>query len=393
MKVRRCSILHLEPREQVEFNLAALLSGGDGLKRNCYWVALAPHLDNEVIVDEAECILLGRLSPEAWTDGADFRKNAGASLRSLLRKGLVIGRHARYLAFRLQDERIRNAHWHPLAATFNAFTRWRDADAVQAMVDTGTSTAAELRQQLGSPPAEVVNRVAESERLPLPDHQGNAFDLLLGQRVTCRNFDSLRPLPATMLSRLLGRVFAARSSVRVTEDTVFLKKSSPSGGGLHPIEAYLLVRNVDGLADGLYHYHPLAHALEPLPAPTVPVQQVMLDAVAQQHWFADVHVMVVLSPRYTRNFWKYRRHAKAYRAVVLEAGHLSQTLYMSATEMGLGAYVTCAINEALLEQLLGLDSMTEGVLAVCGFGWRGPEMVTMELDPAEQIWHSLPAEA
>ncbi|WP_282268271.1 nitroreductase family protein [Stenotrophomonas sp. PS02298] len=123
---------------------------------------------------------------------------------------------------------------------------------------------------------------------------------------------------------------------------------------------------------------------------TVSIDQLMLDAVAQQHWFADAHVMVILSPRYTRNFWKYRQ---AYRAIVLEAGHLSQALYMSATEMGLGAYVTCAINEALLEQVFGLDPMTEGVLPVCGFGWRGTEMVTMELDPAEQIWQPSAADA
>ena len=37
--------------------------------------------------------------------------------------------------------------------------------------------------------------------------------------------------------------------------------------------------------------------------------------------------------------------------------------------------------------------MTEGVLAVCGFGWRETEMVTMELDPAEQIWQSSAADA
>ena len=386
MKVRRCSILHLEPREQVEFDLAALLSGGDGLARGCRWVALAAHLGEEVAVDEAECLLLGRISPESWTEAGAFGGDAARPLRSLLRKGLVIGRHPRYSAHRALDEAMRQGHWHPLAATFHAFTRWRDADAVRAMQQTGTSTAAELRQQLGSPPSEVICRAGESDRLHLSREAGNEFDQLLERRVTCRNFDTERPLPANIVSRLLGRVFSAQSAVRVTDDTVFLKKTSPSGGGLHPIEAYLLVRNVEGVVDGVYHYHPLAHALEPLPAPAVQVEQLMLDALAQQHWFADAHVLVALSPRYARNFWKYRFHAKAYRAIVLEAGHLSQTLYLAATELGLGAYVTCAINEALLEQAFGLDPVAEGVLAVCGFGWRAVEMETMELDPAERIW-------
>ena len=111
-----------------------------------------------------------------------------------------------------------------------------------------------------------------------------------------------------------------------------------------------------------------------------------MQAVAQQHWFANAHAMVLLAPRYDRSFWKYRNHAKAYRAITLEAGHLSQTLYLAATEAGMGAYITCAINEPCLEQAFGLDPISNGALAVCGFGWRGEAMVTMELDPAGEVW-------
>jgi SagB-type dehydrogenase family enzyme len=111
-----------------------------------------------------------------------------------------------------------------------------------------------------------------------------------------------------------------------------------------------------------------------------------MDMVAQQHWFADAHVVVLLSPRFDRTFWKYRHHAKGYRVVALEGGHLSQTLYLSATEAGLGAFITGAINEVELEQAFGLDPIHQGALAICGFGWRGPVMETAELDPAERVW-------
>src|SRR5690606_11014109 len=103
-------------------------------------------------------------------------------------------------------------------------------------------------------------------------------------------------------------------------------------------------------------------------------------------WFAQAHVLAILAPRYARNFWKYRQHAKAHRAVVLEAGHLSQTLYLAATEAGLAAYVTCAINEDCLDEALGLDPANEGGVAVRGFGWRGQVMETMELDPLGAAW-------
>ena len=189
-----------------------------------------------------------------------------------------------------------------------------------------------------------------------------------------------------MLAQLLQRVFSVQAQVHACEDTVFFKKTSPSGGGLHPVEAYLVVQNVEGVAPGLYHYHALDHALEPLPSPGLPLREFAMQAVAHQHWFADAHVLVLLAPRFDRTFWKYRHHAKAYRVIALEAGHLSQTLYLSATEAGLGAFITGAINEVPVEQAFGLDPIRDGVMAICGFGWRGESMETTELDPAGAVW-------
>jgi nitroreductase len=62
------------------------------------------------------------------------------------------------------------------------------------------------------------------------------------------------------------------------------------------------------------------------------------------------------APRFGRTFWKYRNHPKAYRVTILDVGHLSQTLFLSATELGLGAYITAAINEVDIEQRVGLDA-------------------------------------
>ena len=46
-----------------------------------------------------------------------------------------------------------------------------------------------------------------------------------------------------------------------------LKRTSPSGGGLHPVEAYPLIRNVEGIKPGLYHYDARDHALERIARP------------------------------------------------------------------------------------------------------------------------------
>lgn len=385
MKVRRCKVLYLEPREDAQFDIGLLLAGGTGLRHERRWVALAPHLGVEVEVGDGEVELLRRVSAEDWIESKDLI-GQGNALRSLLSKGLLISQGKRGAAWRARDDALRAVNWHPLAAAAHAFSRWQGVDAVQPMRSAGMETAVGLRAALGTPPPEAVNRLDATESLQLGRSPRTAFDHLLARRATCRNFDAQRSLPLALFSQLLERVFAAQSQVRAAEETVFLKKTSPSGGGLHPIEAYLAVQNVEGVAPGLYHYQPIAHALEPMPAPAQPLGQFILEALAQQHWFADAHALVLLAPRFDRTFWKYRGHAKGYRVVALEAGHLSQTLYLSATDAGLGAFVTGAINEVMLEQAFGLDPLSNGVLAICGFGWRSERMVNIELDPAGEVW-------
>jgi len=57
------------------------------------------------------------------------------------------------------------------------------------------------------------------------------------------------------------------------------------------------------------------------------------------------------------------REARAYRAVLLEAGHLSQTM-AEATRLGLAPFRTAAIKVSLIDKNLRLES----VLYVAGAG-------------------------
>jgi SagB-type dehydrogenase family enzyme len=109
-------------------------------------------------------------------------------------------------------------------------------------------------------------------------------------------------------------------------------------------------------------------------------------AVGGQPWFAQAHALVVLAPRFGRNFWKYRNHPKAYRVAILDVGHLSQTLQVAATALGLGTFVTAAINEVDIERALGLAGFEESPMAVCGIGIRADTMATSELDPNGKVW-------
>ena len=89
--------------------------------------------------------------------------------------------------------------------------------------------------------------------------------------------------------------------------------------------------------------------------------------------------------RFDRNSWKYRRHPKAYKAVLLDAGHLSQTFYLLAAERGLGAFYTAAINDADIAAALGLDALSAGVIGMHGVGIIDPSRNLLHFRPEAYI--------
>jgi nitroreductase len=64
--------------------------------------------------------------------------------------------------------------------------------------------------------------------------------------------------------------------------------------------------------------------------------------------------------------------------MLMDAGHLSQTFYLVCTDLGLGAFVTAAINGAKIEERLGVDPTRHGALAICGCGPAGPAAPGLE---------------
>ncbi|UXI68513.1 putative peptide maturation dehydrogenase [Tahibacter amnicola] len=386
MQLRRCSVVLFDPREEVVFDLESLASGGDGLASTLTLLALAPHLENEVPVTTNEVALLAQVSATNWIPRAEVCGRFGDALvDALLEKGLLIADSDQAPVFRERDEALRSAHWRPLAAVSHYSFRWSGVRSGDEARGAGYSTMTELAERLGPPPPHVLAHVDEPLRQSLPEGISTSFDELLARRVTCRNFDVASVLPLTVFSTMLRRVFSAQATLDIQKDNTVIKRTSPSGGGLHPTEAYLLVSRVEGVSPGLYHYHSGGHSLEPL-ASELALDDLALRCVAAQRYFADAHVLVVMASRFPRNFWKYRNHAKAYRVVTLDVGHLSQTLYLSATDLGLGAFITGAINEVEIEAAFGMDPLVVSPIAVCGFGIRAQERVSTEFDPLGTVW-------
>ncbi|HEY9144257.1 MAG TPA: putative peptide maturation dehydrogenase [Arenimonas sp.] len=390
MPLRRCQHLFVELDQEPRFAFDTLLAGGDGMDRSPRWLAYAAHLDEPVPVALDQLALLQAV-PRDWTDEASLCDRHGeAAVHSLLALGLLISDADEHAGWRDRDDATRDIAWWPPALMAQAHGGWRDLD-IQARGEQGLMLSSQqMVDAFGAAPEPDYRRAPEATPVALQLADRSDFDELLARRRTCRNFDAGATLAQADFSAMLRRVWGALGTRTLAPGAVAVKKTSPAGGGLHAVEAYVLVRRVEGMAPGLYHYLSMRHALEPLQAlSTGDAAALAHRFVAGQDWFEDVPVMVVMTARFDRLFWKYRRHAKAWRVVHLDVGHLSQTMYLSATERGLGCFVTAAINDRAVDDALGLRPLREAAIALVGFGPRAAEMRTMELDQFDPV--ELPA--
>ena len=135
------------------------------------------------------------------------------------------------------------------------------------------------------------------------------------------------------------------------------------------IDAYLLARQVQGLATGCYYYDPDAHELALLKGGCS--AEHLEQYLPQQPFYRDAASVVVMAAVFARSQWRYE-FPRAYRVVLLDAGHLCQTFCLVATALGRAPFCTAALADSSIEKDLGLDGVTESVIYACGVGTRPP---------------------
>jgi putative peptide maturation dehydrogenase len=382
MLIQRCAQLMIELDSEPRFAFETLLSGGDGLDRSPRWMAYAAHLDLPIEVNLAELQALQDIPTDKPCEHSELiSRHEHTLIESLLNKGLLISDEQKHAAWRERDQVVRDVAWWPPAAMAMAHGRWLDND-IGARNERGLMMSSQdMVDAFGVAPEPEYRRTENSTLTSLANPKKTLFNDLLAKRKTCRNFDPEKFISAEDLATMLHRVWGAIGTLELAPGAVAVKKNSPAGGGLHATEAYVLVQRAEGLEPGIYHYLSMQHALEPMHAYNqTEMRELMYRCAAGQEWFQDAPVMVVMAARFDRLFWKYRRHTKAWRVVHLDVGHLSQTMYLSAADLSLGAFVTAAINDHVIEKALGLQTLKEGAIAIVGFGPRLPINTTLELD-------------
>jgi SagB-type dehydrogenase family enzyme len=220
--------------------------------------------------------------------------------------------------------------------------------------------------QAKTPPPRIFKTLkgAKKTLLPTRTFPDSEFIRVLMARKTHRRFSN-QELTLETVSQLLSLVWGVTGYLHSPVFGKLPRKTSPSGGARHPGEVYLVALRVKGLRPGLYHYHPAHHHLETISTNTT--RDKAWRYCAYQDYVRNAAALFLMTAVFWRTMWKYR-HARAYRVVLLDAGHLCQTFCLVATWLGLAPFCTAALKDTLIEEDLGIDGIRESVLYIGGVG-------------------------
>lgn len=185
---------------------------------------------------------------------------------------------------------------------------------------------------------------------------------VLRARASVREF-SPSTLGLVELASLLHHAYAV---TRPATETGQLRsfRTTPSPGGLFPLELYLHTTRVTGLASGLYHYNPLRAELRHLREGDL--ARDIASCLVQGEIVYDATVFVFLTGWFDRVTFKYGD--RGYRFVLLEAGHVAQNLNLAATALGLGAVNLGGFFDREMDDLLRLDGVTASTVYAIALG-------------------------
>jgi SagB-type dehydrogenase family enzyme len=208
---------------------------------------------------------------------------------------------------------------------------------------------------------------AAARPLPISDEGSELLPLLRARR-SCRSFAD-KQLSLASVGRILGGAYTPLRQYVLSTGLEIDSRGVPSAGGLFPLELYPLVRCVEGLEDGLYHYNAVAHQLEPLRLGMAVAD--LAGPLLAQPFLEGTNLVVFVAAVFERTLSKYG--PRGYRYILLEAGHLGQSICLLAKEAGLESLCVGGYLDSDLNAALGLDGADESVVYCLGVGHANDE--------------------
>jgi SagB-type dehydrogenase family enzyme len=192
----------------------------------------------------------------------------------------------------------------------------------------------------------------EQIELPGPVLKGMlSVEEAIGRRRSRRSF-SEAPLTLEQLGQLL---WAAQG---VTGETP-RHRAAPSAGATCPMEIFVATgaATVGQLQAGVYHYLPARHALEQ--THDADIRERVAEAALGQDFLEAAPASVLMAADHERTGRRYGERARRY--VAMEAGHISQNVYLQAEAIGLATVAVGAFHDRALASAFQLPRPLEAL--------------------------------
>lgn len=219
------------------------------------------------------------------------------------------------------------------------------------------------RQRPAIAQVETFKRYPHASKIPLPRTwtlNEERITSLLQTRRSLRKY-SEEPLSLEHLAFMLW------ASQGITGQAgSYLFRATPSAGALYPVETYISVHSIEGLAAGLYHFDVEHFALDRL------TEKDKADDVAQacldQKFMAQAAVVFLWTGVFRRAMSKYGDRGMRY--ILLDAGHICQSVMTAAEAVGCGGCPIGAFYDNEINQLLQIDGEEESILYAAAVGGK-----------------------
>lgn len=190
----------------------------------------------------------------------------------------------------------------------------------------------------------------------------NTIDVVLLNRRTNRRFIK-KQLPLTDLSDILGYSF---QNIGKKEGKNYHLAHTYSLGNF--FEAYVVACNVENVDSGVYQYDKENHSISLLKAGDYSRQ--LIDYSNKQAYLHNVSIAIYLTTNWSQYMWKFR-YSRAYRLALIELSGLAQNVLLCCTAINLKAFITPAIDEGKVIDLLGIKSnLEESPFYILGIGFN-----------------------
>lgn len=189
----------------------------------------------------------------------------------------------------------------------------------------------------------------------------NNFFNVIKKRRSKRNFDDTK-LTLKELSYLL---WATQGVHKVFGNNVASFRTVPSAGARHPFETYLYVRLVEGLDEGIYRYLPFENKLI-FEYTEENLKEKIIQATYDQKFAGECAVNFIWSVIPNRAEWRYG--ITSHKCMAIDAGHISQNLYLAAESLNLATCAMAKYYQNEMNNIIKADGVDEFVIYMSPVG-------------------------